>query len=228
MTDMPKAARERLAEALLPQLLTAVRHLDCDDGTTRKTVWRLFDGAHVECVLMRYPGPGHDVRLLAGRLRHELPVLRHRAGRPRPATCRPPRSSTRSSPARGCCATARSPAARPGVSNVVFMGMGEPLANYKRGRRRRPPAHRPARRTASGCRSAASPCRTVGLVPAMRQARRRGPSGARLAVSLHAPDDELRDTLVPVNTRWKVAEVLDAALALRRASPAAGSPSSTR
>jgi 23S rRNA (adenine2503-C2)-methyltransferase len=51
---------------------------------------------------------------------------------------------------------------------------------------------------------------TVGLVPAMRRLADEGLQ-VTLAVSLHAPDDELRDTLVPVNTRWKVAEVLAAA-----------------
>src|SRR5204863_9210784 len=51
---------------------------------------------------------------------------------------------------------------------------------------------------------------TVGLAPAMRRLATEGLQ-VTLAVSLHAPDDELRDTLVPVNTRWPVAEVLDAA-----------------
>jgi 23S rRNA (adenine2503-C2)-methyltransferase len=51
---------------------------------------------------------------------------------------------------------------------------------------------------------------TVGLVPAVDRLREEGLQ-VTLAVSLHAPDDELRDTLVPVNTRWPVAEVLDAA-----------------
>ena len=51
---------------------------------------------------------------------------------------------------------------------------------------------------------------TVGLVPAIDRLAEEDLS-VRLAVSLHAPDDELRDTLVPVNTRWSVNEVLDAA-----------------
>ena len=55
MTDLPKAARASSVGDLLPPLLTHVRDLDCDDGTTRKSVWRLFDGATVESVLMRYP-----------------------------------------------------------------------------------------------------------------------------------------------------------------------------
>jgi 23S rRNA (adenine2503-C2)-methyltransferase len=51
---------------------------------------------------------------------------------------------------------------------------------------------------------------TVGLVPAINRLAAEG-LDVTLAVSLHAPDDELRDSLVPVNTRWKVAEVLAAA-----------------
>ena len=55
MTDLPRASRDALAQALLPRLLTTERELSCDDGTTRKTLWRTFDGALVESVLMRYP-----------------------------------------------------------------------------------------------------------------------------------------------------------------------------
>jgi len=55
MTDLPVAVRGPLAEALLPTLWTPVRQVSCDDGATRKTLWRAFDGALVESVLMRYP-----------------------------------------------------------------------------------------------------------------------------------------------------------------------------
>jgi 23S rRNA (adenine2503-C2)-methyltransferase len=55
MTDLPAGTRAALAAALLPRLLTAVRELTCDQGTTRKALWRAFDGAYVESVLMRYP-----------------------------------------------------------------------------------------------------------------------------------------------------------------------------
>jgi 23S rRNA (adenine2503-C2)-methyltransferase len=95
------------------------------------------------------------------------------------------------------------------VSNVVFMGMGEPLANYASVlaavRRITEPA--PA---GLGISQRSVTVSTVGLVPAITRLAGEGLS-ARLAVSLHAPDDELRDELVPVNRRWKVAEVLDAA-----------------
>src|SRR6476660_1061062 len=55
MTDVPAATRARLAQHLLPSLLTAVREQVCDDGATRKTLWRLHDGSLVESVLMGYP-----------------------------------------------------------------------------------------------------------------------------------------------------------------------------
>ncbi len=55
MSDLPRAGRDELTRALLPRLLTAERELTCDAGTTRKTLWRTFDGALVESVLMRYP-----------------------------------------------------------------------------------------------------------------------------------------------------------------------------
>jgi 23S rRNA (adenine2503-C2)-methyltransferase len=95
------------------------------------------------------------------------------------------------------------------LSNIVFMGMGEPLANY---RRVVDAIHRICDETPDGFGLAqrAVTVSTVGLVPGIRKlAAERLQVG--LAVSLHAPDDELRDTLVPVNTRWKVAEVLTAA-----------------
>ncbi|HEY7146587.1 MAG TPA: 23S rRNA (adenine(2503)-C(2))-methyltransferase RlmN, partial [Streptosporangiaceae bacterium] len=56
MTDLPAAAREPLAAALLPRLLTAARELSCDQGQTVKTLWQAQDGVYVESVLMRYPG----------------------------------------------------------------------------------------------------------------------------------------------------------------------------
>ena len=95
------------------------------------------------------------------------------------------------------------------VSNVVFMGMGEPLANYASVlaavRRITDPAP-----DGLGISQRSVTVSTVGLVPAIERLTGEQLS-VRLAVSLHAPDDELRDELVPVNRRWKVAEVLDAA-----------------
>ncbi|HZE65915.1 MAG TPA: 23S rRNA (adenine(2503)-C(2))-methyltransferase RlmN, partial [Sporichthyaceae bacterium] len=94
------------------------------------------------------------------------------------------------------------------LSNVVFMGMGEPLANYRRVvdavRRITDPAP-----TGLGISTRGVTVSTVGLVPAIDKLAASG-LGVTLALSLHAPDDELRDTLVPVNRRWPVAEVVGA------------------
>jgi 23S rRNA (adenine2503-C2)-methyltransferase len=95
------------------------------------------------------------------------------------------------------------------LSNVVFMGMGEPLANYPRviAALRQLIAKPPA---GLGLSRRGITVSTVGLVPGIERLIRED-LPVTLAVSLHAPDDALRDTLVPVNTRWPVAEVLAAA-----------------
>ncbi|MDN5894946.1 MAG: 23S rRNA (adenine(2503)-C(2))-methyltransferase RlmN, partial [Nocardioides sp.] len=56
MTDLPASQREELVTTLLPKLMTSLRTMEADKGTTVKTLWKLFDGALVESVLMRYPG----------------------------------------------------------------------------------------------------------------------------------------------------------------------------
>jgi 23S rRNA (adenine2503-C2)-methyltransferase len=95
------------------------------------------------------------------------------------------------------------------VSNVVFMGMGEALANYKASigaiRRLTDPAPDGLGMSARGITMS-----TVGLVPGIDKLATEG-IPVTLALSLHAPDDELRNELVPINTRWKVDEALDAA-----------------
>ncbi|MGB9302457.1 MAG: 23S rRNA (adenine(2503)-C(2))-methyltransferase RlmN, partial [Mycobacterium sp.] len=55
MTDLPAAVRDRIAETMFPNLLTAAREVTCDAGQTRKTLWRAIDGTTFESVLMRYP-----------------------------------------------------------------------------------------------------------------------------------------------------------------------------
>jgi len=95
------------------------------------------------------------------------------------------------------------------LSRVVFMGMGEPLANYVRVRDAIRRLTDPAP-DGLGLSQRHITVSTVGLVPAIHRLADEG-LAVTLAVSLHAPDDDLRDELVPVNQRWKVAEVLDAA-----------------
>jgi 23S rRNA (adenine2503-C2)-methyltransferase len=93
------------------------------------------------------------------------------------------------------------------VTNVVFMGMGEPLANYDETVRAiRLLTHREG----LGLGARRITLSTSGLVPQMRRlADERVQIG--LAVSLHAPNDELRSRLMPVNRRWPIVEVLAAA-----------------
>ena len=94
------------------------------------------------------------------------------------------------------------------------MGMGEPLANYTRVRDAIRRLTDPAP-DGLGLSQRHITVSTVGLVPAIHRLADEKIQ-VTLAVSLHAPDDELRDELVPVNQRWKVAEVLDAADAYAR------------
>jgi 23S rRNA (adenine2503-C2)-methyltransferase len=208
MSDIPRGARERLAGELLPALLRPVRHLECDGGTTRKTVWRLFDGALVESVLMRYTGRATMcVSSQAGCGMNCPFCATGQAGLTRSMST----AEIVEQVLAGARALARGEiAGGPGrVSNVVFMGMGEPLANYRAvvGAVRRLTDPAP---DGLGMSQRGITVSTVGLVPAMDKLTEEG-LAVTLAVSLHAPDDELRDELVPVNTRWKVAEVLAAA-----------------
>lgn len=233
MTDLPAAVRGELTGALLPELMTPVRTLRADGGATIKTVWRLFDGALVESVLMRYPrrvticissqaGCGMNCPFCAtgqaGLTRNlstaeivEQVVAANRQLR------RGELSSTGAAPEHDDWADLgesddEESSPEPGgsrVTNVVFMGMGEALANYKAAigaiRRLTDPTPDGLGMSARGLTMS-----TVGLVPAIDKLAGEG-IPVTLALSLHAPDDELRDELVPINTRWKVAEAIDAA-----------------
>jgi 23S rRNA (adenine2503-C2)-methyltransferase len=208
MTDVPAAVREELAAALLPGLLTPVRHQSADGGRTRKTLWRLHDGALVESVLMRYPDRATVcISSQAG------------CGMACPFCATGQSGLTRNLSAAEIIGQAVAAAAAmangeipggPGrLSNVVFMGMGEPLANYARVRKTLDALLSPAPH-GLGLSQRSVTVSTVGVVPAIRRLTDEG-LHVTLAVSLHAPDDELRNTLVPINTRWKVGEVLEAA-----------------
>ena len=207
-TDLPEPVRATLAAAFLPDLLRPVRTLTCDDGMTVKTLWRLFDGATVESVLMRYPdrvtmcvssqaGCGMACPFCAtgqGGLQRNMS-----AAEIVEQVLEGARRLRRGEVAGG--------AGR--VNNVVFMGMGEPLANY---RAVIDAVRQLTTATPDGLGMSARgvTISTVGLVPRMQQLAGEG-IPVTLALSLHAPDDELRDELVPINTRWNVDEVVDAA-----------------
>jgi 23S rRNA (adenine2503-C2)-methyltransferase len=198
MTDLPKALRERLGEALAPALVL-VAESESDGGDTVKSVWSLnrsATGGRIESVLMRY--------------------------RDRVTVC----ISSQAGCGMGCafCATgqgglsgqltggeiveqvirARRRAQPRRLGNVVFMGMGEPLANYAAVWAAIERLHDDV-----GISARRITVSTVGLVPGIhRLAAERLP--VNLAVSLHAANDPLRDRLVPVNRRYPLAVLAEA------------------
>lgn len=194
MTDLPVTLRSRLAGELVPALRPEATSVNAE-GDTTKWLWSLEGGARVETVLMRYP---------SGRV----------------TVC----VSTQAGCAMACtfCATgqagferqltageiveqvirARRAAGR--LTNVVFMGMGEPMANY--------PAMWAAVERLHGDVGLSArhlTVSTVGIVPGiLRLAEERLP--VNLAVSLHAANDTLRDSLVPINRRYPLAALVEA------------------
>jgi 23S rRNA (adenine2503-C2)-methyltransferase len=205
MTDLPAGVRDAVSQALFPPLLTVVRQVECDAGDTRKTLWRGQDGATFESVLMRYPNRNTVCISSQAGCGMACPFCATGQG----GLTRNLSTAEILEQVRDAAATLRDGPGGDRLSNVVFMGMGEPLANY-------------ARVLAAVSRIIAAPpdgfgisarsvtVSTVGLAPAIRKLADER-LGVTLALSLHTPDDELRDTLVPVNNRWKVDEVLDAA-----------------
>ncbi len=192
MTELPKALRERLAAALRPAL-EPVGRLEADRGETVKWAFSVGGGARIETVLMAYPD--------------------------RVTVC----VSTQAGCAMACpfCATgqggfarhlrsgeiveqvARATRERP-VTHVVFMGMGEPLANYDQTLAAVRRLH-----DEMGISWRRLTLSTVGIVPGIK---RLGSEGlpVNLAVSLHAANDALRDELVPINRRYPLAVLAEA------------------
>ncbi|MBF1650573.1 23S rRNA (adenine(2503)-C(2))-methyltransferase RlmN [Rothia dentocariosa] len=217
MTDLPAQDRDEIVSRAMPQLLTPVRTLEADGGDTLKVVHRLFDGALIESVIMRYDnrvtmcissqaGCGMNCPFCAtgqqGLTRNlstaeivDQVVAGARYLKQMKGLDKADGGSEDTRPLR--------------VSNIVFMGMGEALANYKSTmgavHRLIDPAPEGLGISARGLTMS-----TVGLVPGIRKFELEK-LPITLALSLHAPDDELRDELIPINQRWKVDETLDAA-----------------
>jgi len=195
MTELPEDLRVELGAAL-PRALTEVSQRSADDGQTTKWLWSLHDGAQVETVLMRYPD--------------------------RVTVC----VSTQAGCAMACqfCATGQAGfqrqlsggeiveqvaeairAARPRrVSNVVFMGMGEPLSNYERVWSAVTRLH-----GEMGLSARHLTLSTVGIVPGIRRLAAES-LPVNLAVSLHAANDAKRDVLVPINARYPLTLLAEA------------------
>ena len=197
MTNLPKALRSRLAEVLPPALQQEVRRVS-DGGDTVKYLWRLHDGSPIETVLMLYPdrvtvcvssqagcamGCGFCATGQAGFTRHltvgEIVEQVVRAGR-----------------------EARTLGRR--LANVVFMGMGEPLANE-------PNVWAAIERIHGdiGLSARHLTVSTIGIVPGIRRLTER-PLPVNLAVSLHAANDDKRARLIPVNSRYPIDTLMDA------------------
>ncbi len=196
LTSLPKSLREAMA-SVLPTALEQVDVRSGDGGSTSKWLWRCSsDGAEVETVLMRSSG--------------------------RATVC----ISSQAGCAMGCsfCATGQAGfersldgseiveqvlraqhASADRIGNVVYMGMGEPLANLDAVWASIERIHGDL-----GISARSIVVSTVGVVPGMRRLAEL-PLPVTLAVSLHAPDDSLRSTLVPLNRRYPIAEVIEAA-----------------
>lgn len=215
MGNLPKTLRKRLASQCDLRLLTMLSGQESASGQTRKVLFRLADGSTVESVLMRYhdrstacistqvgcglgcvfcaTGQGGLVRNLSpGEILAQVIYFARkiREERIERATERAARAQLDSHP----------------VSNIVLMGMGEPLANYA--------ATWQAIKTLTDERGYNLGARritlsTVGLVPGIRRLADEG-LPINLAVSLHAADDELRDELVPINRRYPLDELMAA------------------
>lgn len=246
MTDLPKEARADIAAAFFPPLLTEVHRLRTGNGDTIKFLWRLFDGALVESVLMRYPnritlcvssqaGCGMNCPFCAtgqaGLTRNlstaeivEQVIRANQVIAKGELSDKAPAEGSGSVESEGVGigseadddAAAPLEAASERVTNIVFMGMGEPLANYKRVmeavRRFTDPSP-----NGLGLSARHITVSTVGLVPGIKKLAMED-LPVTFALSLHAPDDELRNEMIPVNTRWGADEAIDAAYEYFRAT----------
>ena len=215
MTDLPQEGRAELVGVFLPKLLTEVKRLQTDKGDTIKFLWRLFDGALVESVLMRYPGRiTLCVSSQAGCGMACPFCATGQAGLTRNMTAAEIIDQivqANAVIASGGLGGRKATEHEERVGNIVFMGMGEPLANYNRVMTAVRTMVKP-QPEGLGMSARNITVSTVGLVPAIEKLTKEDVP-VTFALSLHAPDDELRDELIPVNSRWKVDEALDAARA---------------
>jgi 23S rRNA (adenine2503-C2)-methyltransferase len=236
MTDLPLALRERLAAETRLEPLTPEQVQTADNGLTRKALFRLSGGTLVESVLMIYPdratvcvstqagcamGCVFCATGMLGLLRNLSPgeiiaqivwaareMRRFAAGCQYAQATRLPEDDAWWAPddleSDAPSVPAVSHASR--LTNIVFMGMGEPFANYDRWWRAVEIIHDPHGLN-MGARSMT--VSTVGLVPGIRRLATEA-LPINLAISLHAPDDDLRSALMPVNRRYPLAALLDA------------------
>ena len=201
LTDLPKKLRDELAAAFRWSAVEVVREIESADGETRKALLRLHDGHHIESVLMPHHGARNSVcfstqagcaMACAFCATGEMGLIRH-------LTCAEIVDQVRLWQRELVARDER-------VSHVVAMGMGEPLANLDA-------VVKAVRWLIDPDLFGISPRRitisTVGLVPQMDELAALD-LPMNLAVSLHAPNDRIRGTIVPANKRWGIDEVLAA------------------
>jgi len=203
MRDLPKALRTALAAAFDVSSLRPIATSAADRGLTTKTLFELDGGHSVEAVVMRYA----DRSTLCISSQAGCPI-----GCPFCATGKFPFGrNLKSHEIVEQAVDAQRVLASEGrrLSHVVFMGMGEPMANYSA-------VIESVRRLADPELLGISPRRIVvstsGLIPRIAElAEEKVP--VTLAISLNAARDELRDVLVPINRKYPVRELVDAAQA---------------
>jgi len=204
---LPASLRDALASAFRFDTVADTEIRLSDGGLTEKALHRLADGALVESVLMHYPARR------AQRERHTLCISSQAGcavGCPFCATGELGFSrdlETAEIVDQVRAATRRLAADGRRLTNVVFMGMGEPLLNLDRVLAAVDALNDPALFRLGARHITVS---TSGVVPGIRRLTALGPQFT-LAVSLHAARDPLRDVLVPLNRRWPIAEVVAAA-----------------
>ena len=207
-TDIPAAERQVIADALIPKMTQLVTTRTTDNGMTRKDLWKLHDGVLVESVLMRYTDRVTVCISSQAGCGMNCPFCATgQAGLTRNLSAAEITDQIVS--AARACANGELPGGPTRLSNIVFMGMGEPLANYNAVVRALRNITDP-NPDGLGISARSVTVSTVGLVNGIEKLTEEGIS-CTLAVSLHTPDDELRDTLVPINNRYNVREVLAAA-----------------
>jgi 23S rRNA (adenine2503-C2)-methyltransferase len=209
MRTLPAPAQRALAAAFTPSTVEAHLKRVADRGQTTKYLFKLRDRRMIETVVMRYPATARS------RARTTICVSSQVGC---PIGCRFcatgqsgfDRNLTPAEIVDQLLAAARDLEEGPrAISNVVFMGMGEPMNNYAA-------VVSAIRRWADPATLRLSPRRvtvsTIGLVPLIERLSGEG-LPVNLAISLHAPDDELRSTLIPVNRKYPISDVINAAQA---------------
>ena len=200
MTNIPKTLRARLEETA-PLALSEVQLQQADRGQTLKWLWRLADGHQIETVLMLYPDRATVcVSSQAGCAMACGFCATGQAGFDRHLTTGEMVEQV---------ITAARAAGERRVSNVVFMGMGEPLANFANTWRAVERFHADL-----GLSARSITVSTVGVIPGISQLTA-ADLPVTLAVSLHAANNKLRDELVPINRRYPIDELCEAMIGYR-------------